>query len=41
MFEKKYKNELKNEIKLLSVQKGHYFDTDCTFKLKNTTNINN
>ncbi len=30
MFEKQSKMNFKNQIKLLNVQKGHYFDTDCT-----------
>jgi hypothetical protein len=34
MFGKTVKNELKNQIKLLSIQKGHYFDTDFTIPVK-------
>ncbi len=30
MFKKTVKNELKNQIKLLSVQNGQNYETDCT-----------
>ncbi len=33
MFKKTVKNELKNEVELLSVQKKQNYETDCTLRL--------